>query len=137
MAIDPPAARSFYWPPRQASSSHPELSLLLSTFPRQLDLFVILDYSKWKENDEEQDDESLLEITPFDTSSIYSFSGTPAGIYYIIGYFNTVDLLHEVIHVRPGIEKLDFKITLQADGTPELEAGPGIRIITSEIGPLF
>jgi len=106
----------------------PTISFQLLDAPGNLDLLAVLDYELWESDLEGEEEETLLEINPATAPAISQFPKVESGKYYIIGYFDGEDELHQVVHIPLHVDNFSLRIT-QNGGEYELEASPGVEMV--------
>ncbi|MBS0650103.1 MAG: hypothetical protein JSR93_02970 [Verrucomicrobia bacterium] len=125
MQISEPHSISFssmYLPP------FPAISFQLLDAPNNLNLLAILDYELWVNDLEDDEEQTLLEIEPLGFPEASQFPKVESGNYYIIGYFDGEDHLHQAVHIPPHINNFSLRIT-QNGAAYELEASPGVEML--------
>lgn len=106
----------------------PTISFQLLDAPGNLNLLAVLDYELWESDLEGEEKVTLLEITPASAPTISQFPKVESGKYYIIGYFDGEDELHQVVHIQLHVDNFSLRITQNA-GEYELEASPGVEMV--------
>ncbi|MBS0605904.1 MAG: hypothetical protein KF898_08375 [Parachlamydiales bacterium] len=106
----------------------PTISFQLLDAPGNLNLLAVLDYELWESDLEGEEKVTLLEITPASAPTISQFPKVESGKYYIIGYFDGEDELHQVVHIPLHVDNFSLRITQNA-GEYELEASPGVEMV--------
>ncbi|MGE3535744.1 MAG: hypothetical protein AB7H48_13085 [Parachlamydiales bacterium] len=106
----------------------PTISFHLLDAPGNLNLLAVLDYELWESDLEGEEKVTLLEITPASAPTISQFPKVESGKYYIIGYFDGEDELHQVVHIPLHVDNFSLRITQNA-GEYELEASPGVEMV--------
>lgn len=109
-------------------SPSPTISFQLLDAPGNLNLLAVLDYELWESDLEGEEEETLLEMTPANAPAISQFPKVESGKYYIIGYFNGEDVLHQVVQIPLHIDNFSLRITQNA-GEYQLEASPGVVLL--------
>ncbi|MBS0652854.1 MAG: hypothetical protein JSR39_04915 [Verrucomicrobia bacterium] len=109
---------------------HPIVFLNLIEIPQNFDLLAVLDYDVWANNvgDENEAEETLLELRPQNTPNFSHFPKTFSGRYYIIGYINGEDELHQLIRIPAHIDNISFRITQNLEDY-QLHISPGVELL--------
>lgn len=117
---------------RQFSPLHvhasPTINFQLFTPPDNLDLLVVFDYQAWVNNLDDEEEEPLLSLTPENYATPTLFQRVNSNLYYVIGYVDGDDILHQLIHIPRHVDHFYLRIN-ENFGNYEFQASPGVQLL--------